>query len=176
MPTRPSELAFKISSAASVNAFFDKGQSAPRISTTMNSLPAERSFKLVTFPPSSVTISCKWLVCAKEGRVNKLKQSINNAAPISPIFNVWCMLSLPHASYQNTSLMKVKTPKYDTTDTSEYQQVISCLKLEICLSQCVCKSACCFVLAARPGVVANKNLFFIFGKNTKEELKTKVKR
>ena len=94
MPTRPSGLAFKISSAASVNAFFDKGQSAPRISTTMNSLPAESSFKLVTFPPSSVTISCKGLVCAREGRANKLKQIINNVAPMSHIFIVWCMLSL----------------------------------------------------------------------------------
>jgi hypothetical protein len=26
-----------------------------------------------------------------------------------------------------------KTHEYDTTDTSEYQQVISCQKLEICL-------------------------------------------
>jgi hypothetical protein len=64
--------------------------------------------------------------------------------------------------------MKVKTLGNYITDTSEYQQVISYQKLEICLSHYFCKSACCFVLAARPGVVANKYTFDVCGGNTKE--------
>jgi hypothetical protein len=64
--------------------------------------------------------------------------------------------------------MKVKTPVIDITDTWKYQQVISYQKLEICLSHYFCKSACCFVLAASPGVVANKYAFGVCGGNTKE--------
>jgi hypothetical protein len=39
----------------------------------------------------------------------------------------------PHASYQHTSVMKVKTLGIDLIDKGKYQQVISCQKLEICL-------------------------------------------
>jgi hypothetical protein len=57
--------------------------------------------------------------------------------------------------------MKVKTLGNDIIDTSKYQQAIKCKKLEIGLSRCFCKSACCFVLAARPDEVSNKGTFCI---------------